>query len=221
MKKVLVGSAVVLAIAVTSMVVNKYKSAQDRFADQTADNNIEMIHMPNSDAVLNSKKYKADISTSEPVNGGDGGVEKKVTEIENDILRLGIPNEIEGLGLTDLESLDEKITNYFAENEIIEAINNGIVEDADKERISMVLQKAADIRSRAIIIRTQNIREEINSVKREIASGELPMPKPMSEFEIAEIEDQARVEYEKLLEQEATRQQREDEELLKEEQMFN
>lgn len=207
--------ATVVAVAVTSLAPNKDKSPSVTRGDT------EITQRRTAESVRSPRGYKRNTSSSESVAEGGGGVAGKAINIEANILKLNIPNSIERLGLTELEDLEQKITNYFAENEILEAINNDDVEDADKARISSVLRTVSYVRSRAISIRMQGLKEEVKNRQHEIANGELPMPAPLSEYEIAKIEGQTRVEYEKALEQAATRQQREDEALIKERQLFN
>ncbi|VUD69108.1 hypothetical protein TDB9533_04474 [Thalassocella blandensis] len=145
---------------------------------------------------------------------------KMRSSIETSIAELAIPEDLAGENLASLESMDQRISAFFKENEVIQQINDGLIDEDDKQHVSRLIRKATEVRSKAFDLRAVKLQQQFEDIKKDVAEGKIPMPQPLSQYEIQQIEDLAMQEYEELKRQERKRIRVQEELLKKEEAML-
>ncbi|WP_299491840.1 hypothetical protein [uncultured Shewanella sp.] len=142
------------------------------------------------------------------------------SEIGSLFLELDGVKAVDTLDHQGLKTLNEQLSQFYIDHDIINMINKGSLDGDDRQAVSLLFAYTTKLRES---ISEQNIavlRSKVDQLQEEINSGELPLPQPLSFAQRQAIEQQAAENYQKRqLERDAKR-KKEDEQLAKEEIAF-
>ncbi|WP_299008355.1 hypothetical protein [uncultured Shewanella sp.] len=142
------------------------------------------------------------------------------SEIGRVFLALDDVKAIKTLDHKGLKALNERLSQFYIDHDIIEMINNGDIHGDDRQAVSILFAYTAKLRESISEENIALLTSQVNQLKKEINSGDFPKPQPLSLEQRQLIEQQVTENYQKrVLEREAKRKQ-EDEQLAEEEIAF-
>ncbi|WP_298774013.1 hypothetical protein [uncultured Shewanella sp.] len=148
----------------------------------------------------------------------------KLSELDSEIARLFLALDdvkvVDTLDHQSLEALNERLSQFYMDHDIVNRINNGGVNGDDRQAVSMLFAYTAKLRESISEKNIAVLTSQVNQLQEDINSGEFPLPQPLSLAQRQLIEQQVTENYQqRLLEREARR-KAEDEQLAEEEIAF-
>ncbi len=228
-KTIVIFTAMVIAAAIGSVLYPTYQKAKKPNLSERSSGEsevaitkpIEKKHAIKPSVSEENDNKEINLPDEERVSIKEATLTNDTSVFEKAIEDIELPDSVDTLALNELEILEERITKFFDENDVITRINEDLMDEEDKIQVSHLIRKATEIRSRAFDLRADDLGQQLVQIKLDVANGDIPMPQPLTYSEIQQVEDIALQEYEELKRQERLRIQIQEEALNEEEQLLN
>ena len=174
---------------------------------------IESVHFDNNHSIKEIIKEK-----------NQSKIVSKLSELDSEIARLFLELDdvkvVEALDHQGLEELNERLSQFYINHDIVHKINNGGVHGDDRQAVSMLFAYTAKLRESISEKNIAVLTSKVNQLQEDINSGELPAPQPLALAQRQVIEQRVTESYQQRLLKREARRKAEDEQLAEEEIAF-